>query len=106
MIAGAFFGLGFGAYTSVDWALGTDVLPSKRNAAKEMAVWHVAMTLPQAFAAPIASKLIESFGKNVSVVKGETIVHYTLSGYTAMFVMCSVCFGLGALLLRNVRGVK
>ena len=38
---GVLFGFGFGAYTSVDWALGTDVLPSQEDAAKEMAVWHV-----------------------------------------------------------------
>ena len=106
MACGALFGLGFGAYTSVDWALGTDVLPSKRNAAKEMAVWHVAMTLPQAFAAPIASGLIEMFGKTVTAGPEEPIVHYTLSGYTAMFLMSAVCFALGAVLLKNVRGVK
>ena len=106
MLVGALFGFGFGAYTSVDWALGTDVLPSKRNAGKEMAVWHVAMTLPQAFAAPLAGGLIEVFGKTVTQSKDGPVVHYPLSGYSAMFLMSSVCFALGAFLLRNVRGVK
>ncbi len=104
LVAGMIFGLGFGAYTSVDWALGTDVLPSKKNAGKEMAVWHIAMTLPQAIAAPFAGELISWFGKT----KGPDpeIVHYTIPGYSAVFVLCAVCFSLGAYFLRNVRSVR
>lgn len=106
MLAGCIFGLGFGAYTSVDWALGTDVLPTKDNAAKEMAVWHIAMTLPQSIAAPIAGGLIESFGKTVEQTKDGPLAHYTVPGYSAVFVLCSVCFGLGAYLLKNVRKAR
>lgn len=106
MLVGVIFGLGFGAYTSVDWALGTDVLPSKDDAAKEMAVWHIAMTLPQSIAAPVAGILISGFGKTVETVKGEEVAHYTLAGYSSVFILCSVSFALGAYLLKNVRGVK
>jgi MFS family permease len=106
LIAGTLFGIGFGAYTSVDWALGTDVLPTKTNAAKEMAIWHVAMTLPQSLAAPIATIIIESFGKTVTSKGGEDIVHYTTNGYAAVFVLTAVCFSLGAFYLKNVRGVS
>lgn len=109
IVAGVFFGLGFGAYTSVDWALGTDVLPSKKDAAKEMAVWHIAMTLPQSIAAPLAGYMISMYGKTVippKVIGDDPIIHYNIPGYTAVFVFCAVTFGLGAILLRNVRGVK
>jgi len=109
LVAGILFGLGFGAYTSVDWAMGTDVLPSKKDAAKEMAVWHVAMTLPQSIAAPVASIIIEQFGKTEFPPKeigGDPIIHYNIGGYSAVFTLCAVCFALGAYLLRNVRGVK
>jgi len=106
MIVGIIFGLGYGAYVSVDWALGTDVLPSKDDAAKEMAVWHIAMTLPQTIAAPVAGMLIESFGKSAMYKGDDLIVHYTPGGYSAVFFVASVCFGAGALLLRNVRSVK
>jgi MFS family permease len=106
LVVGILFGLGYGAYISVDWALGTDVLPSQQDAAKEMAVWHIAMTLPQAIAAPFAGFIIESFGKSVSYKGDEAIVHYAIPGYTSVFILASVCFGAGALLLRNVRGVK
>ena len=104
MIAGFFFGLGFGAYTSVDWALGTDVLPTKSNAAKEMAVWHISMTLPQSVGAWVAAYLIGLFA--VSDVAHPGIVHYKIGGYTALFAFAALAFGSGAYLLRNVRGVK
>ena len=109
LIVGTLFGLGYGAYISVDYALGTDVLPTRSNAAKEMAVWHVAMTLPQSIAAPAAGFLIACFGKTVipPTEKGDEVwVHYPLIGYAAVFVLCSISFGLGAVLLKNVKGVK
>lgn len=93
------FGFGYGAYISVDWALGTSVLPTKTNAAKEMAVWHIAMTLPQMIGIPFAGWLLSSFG---TTKIGDT-VGYTLEGYSAMFLTASVFFILGALGLRNVK---
>lgn len=106
LIAGVFFGLGFGAYTSVDWALGTDVLPSKKDAAKEMAVWHIAMTLPQSIAAPLAGFIIAQFGMRVIPGPEEAAVHYTQMGYGVTFALCAVLFAMGAFFLKNVRGVK
>jgi MFS family permease len=106
LAAGVLFGLGFGAYTSVDWALGTDVLPSKKDAAKEMAVWHIAMTLPQSIAAPIAGIIIAKFGFTVVHGEEKDIVHYTQMGYGVTFALCAVLFAMGAYFLRNVRGVK
>lgn len=129
ILAGVFFGLGYGAYISVDYALGTDVLPSREDAAKEMAVWHIAMTLPQSVAAPLAGFLIALPGKTIAVyqssalvgmasgyfesaphvaleVDTDPIIHYFPAGYTYIFILCSVCFALGAYLLKNVRGVK
>ena len=42
------FGIGYGTYQAVDWALGTDVLPNKdTDAAKDLGVWHIAFVLPQ-----------------------------------------------------------
>ena len=106
LLAGTLFGIGFGAYTSVDWALGTDVLPSKTNAGKEMAIWHVAMTLPQSIAAPVAGLLIESFGTETIMREGEKWTRYSSNGYAAVFLLTAVCFALGAFLLKNVRGVR
>jgi MFS family permease len=102
LVVGALFGFGYGAYISVDYALGTDVLPEGTNQGKDMAVWHVAMTLPQTLMAPIAGWLISLPGKSGV---GES-VRYTTEGYASIFVVCSICFAFGAYLLRNVKSVS
>ncbi len=53
--AGAIFGLGYGAYLSVDWALVADVLPSAERYARDMGVWNIALTIPQVIAFVIGS---------------------------------------------------
>jgi MFS family permease len=40
VIMGWVFGLGAGAFLTVDWALVSDVLPSDSDYAKDMGVWH------------------------------------------------------------------
>jgi MFS family permease len=109
LLVGALFGLGYGAYISVDYALGTDVLPSKEDAGKDMAVWHIAMTLPQSIAAPIAGYLIAKPGFTTvpNPIPGEApIYHYLIMGYGYIFVLCAICFALGAYLLKNVKGIR
>jgi len=106
IVAAVLFGLAYGAYISVDWALGADVLPNPDDAAKDMAVWHVAMTLPQAIAGYPAGALIAAFGIKSMQVGAVKVVHYTQAGYAALFVLCSVYLGLGAYLIRYVKGVN
>jgi MFS family permease len=109
LVVGAVFGLGYGAYVSVDYAMGTDVLPNKDDAGKDMAVWHVAMTLPQSLTAPLAGFLIALPGKEIiksKIVGEDDVVHYKDSGYAMVFILCSICFALGAYLLKNVKKVK
>jgi MFS family permease len=109
LVVGALFGLAYGAYISVDYALGTDVLPNEADAGKDMAVWHIAMTLPQTLIAPLAGFLIALPGKTFSpgIEPGDPqIARYTVSGYGIVFGLCAVCFALGAFLLRNVRSAR
>jgi len=104
---GVIFGLGYGAYISVDWALGTDVLPNKEEAGKDMAVWHIAMVFPQAIAVYIAGSLLGLFGHTTEKgALGQEIIHYTARGYTVMFGIAAVALALGAVLLRNVRTAR
>ena len=106
-VVAAVFGLGFGAYYSVDWALACDVLPNKEEAAaKDMAVWHIAMVLPQSVALPIAGLLLGAFGTTVAHTAIGDVAHYTRAGYTALFALAACYLLLGAVLLRNVRGVR
>ena len=102
--AAVLFGATYGAYYSVDWALGTDVLPNLDDAGKDMAVWHVAMTLPTSLSAPIAAYAIESGGVTKTLVDGETVFRYQHSGYVALFILAAVYVLLGAFFLRRVKG--
>lgn len=105
MLCGVLFGLGYGAYISVDWALGTDVLPNKEHAGKDMAVWHVSMTLPQQVAPLLAGSMLQLFVVRQSAID-TTIASYSRNGYAVVFGFSAMCFMLGGILLRNVRGVK
>lgn len=105
-IIAAIFGLGFGAYYSVDWALGCDVLPNKDDAAKDMAVWHISMVLPQSIALPVSGIILSLFGKTITKSPGGEVAHYTQNGYTAIFSLAAFFLLLGAVLIRNVRSVR
>lgn len=97
---GLVFGLGYGAYQSVDWALASDVLPSEEDYAKDMGVWHVASTLPQMMAVPIAGRLLDYFQQ-----VGQTH-HAPTLGYTVIFMLAFVYFVLGTVLIRQVKGTR
>ena len=100
VLMGVVFGLGYGAYESVDWALASDVLPSQEDYAKDMGVWHVSFTLPQVVALPIAGVLLDRFqliGKDV----GQPNL-----GYTVIFLVAFAYFVLGTVFVGRIRGVK
>ncbi|MDH7569375.1 MAG: MFS transporter, partial [Armatimonadota bacterium] len=102
----AIFGLGYGAYYSVDWALACDVLPRREDAAKDMAVWHIALTLPQSLAMPLAGAVVGLFGSTMVETLGGEVARYPLAGYRALFSMAAFFLLLGAVLLRNVKKAR
>ena len=95
LISGAFFGIGFGAYTSVDWALATDVLPPTDEAGKFMGIWSAMGILPQVIGVTIGGIVLQLL---------HTLPNHF--GYTMLFLVTIVYFGLGTLVIRQVRGVK
>jgi MFS family permease len=95
LLAGAFFGIGYGAYTSVDWALTTDVLPSTNEAGKFMGIWSAMGILPQVIGITIGGVILQ-------VLRGLPN-HF---GYTTLFIVTILYFGLGTLVIKQVRGVK
>ncbi len=97
---GVVFGLGYGAYESVDWALASDVLPSADDYAKDMGVWHVAMVLPQVIATPIAGYLLDNF-QRVGAAQGIANL-----GYTIIFVIAVAYFALGTVFVKQIKKVR
>ncbi len=97
---GIVFGLGYGAYTSVDWAMATDVLPSEADHARDMGVWHVAETLPQVIATPIAGLMLDRF-QVVGAATGRPNL-----GYTAIFLLSVAYFVFGTVFVRRIRKVR
>ena len=92
---GAVFGVGYGAYQAVDWALAIDVLPQGEAAAKDMGIWHVSLVLPQVLAPAITGFTLTAF-KPMGL----------LTGYTVVFVLTAIWFVLGTVFVRAIRGVR
>jgi MFS family permease len=100
LVIGALFGIGYGAYTSVDWALATDVLPNMDDAAKDMGIWHVALTFPQLIATPLAGYLLDT-GQRLGKAQGMPTL-----GYTIMFGAAIVYFILGTVFVSRVKKAR
>lgn len=94
---GVLFGIGYGAYESVNWALATDVLPDMDDAAKDMGIWHMALTVPQLVATPVAGWLLDTFQ-----ALGRESGRPTL-GYTVIFAVAILYFSLGTLFVSRVK---
>ena len=85
-LLGVMFGLGYGAYTSVNWALAIDVLPSLEKAGKDLGVWNASTTLPTIMAPLLGSIII-----NVTAGVGRTAL-----GYRLVFGAAALSFLLAA----------
>jgi len=96
LAAGAIFGIGYGAYVSVDWALVADVLPSHSNYARDMGVWNISLSLPQVIAPVIGGPLIDSFTRS-----GHPVL-----GFQLLFAMSIAYCLIGTVTVRYIRGVK
>jgi MFS family permease len=94
ILMGLLFGLGYGAFVSVDWALGTSVLPDERRHARDMGVWHIAMVFPQLFQG-LFGFILDSSNKASQN-----------SGYLILFLIAVTFFVLGSVFVSRVRTVK
>lgn len=96
-VLGILFGLGFGAYQAVDWALACDVLPDRDNsAAKDMALFHVSFTLPQVLAPTLAGQLLYHLNQS----QGGNF------GYRVVFATAALWFVLSLVFVRMIKGVR
>jgi MFS family permease len=99
-LVGVFFGLGYGAYESLSWALAADTLPSPYNHGKDMGLWHIAVVLPQAVATPLGGFLLDQLQ-----VAG-TARDIPQMGYIVDFSIAVICFILGSIFLRQIKGLS
>jgi MFS family permease len=94
VLIGLAFGLGYGAFVSVDWALGTSVLPFKEHHARDMGVWHIAFVFPQLFQG--------IFGQLLDVGNAAS----PNGGYPLLFGVAVVFFVLGGVFVSRIRSVR
>ncbi|WP_405767974.1 MFS transporter [Streptomyces sp. NBC_01538] len=89
IVASALLGVGFGVFTSVDFALMTDVLPKAVDRGKDLGVINVANALPQVAAPALAAPIVTYLG-----------------GYPALYLVSAVIGLAGAVLVRRIQGVE
>jgi len=93
---GVIYGLGYGCWGAVDWALGLDTLPDReRAAAKDLGLYHVADSLPRVAVPPLAGLLVDTLNQ----------VAPTL-GYPAIFLLAVLFYIAGAVFVSRIRSVR
>ena len=92
LVGMAISGLGFGVYAAVDLALVVDVLPDKRNAAKDLGVFNIAGALPFSIAPAIASAIL-------AIGRGG-------GSYSVLYMVAGLCAIIGAFAILPVRRVR
>jgi len=94
LVVSLIFGLLYGAYLAVDWALVSDVLPDPGSYATDIGIWQTSIVLPQVLAG--------SFGVAIGGLNQQSAG----LGYTVLFLIAAVCFVLGTVLVRQIRGTR
>jgi MFS family permease len=89
------YGLGYGLYIAVDWALACDTVPDRAKSAKDMGLFHVGQTLPNSIIPAVEGVLIAYFNS-----------HAANSGYRVAFGSVIFFFLLGTVFVSRIRSVR
>jgi MFS family permease len=104
-VLGILYGIGYGAYYAVDWALACDVLPNREEAAgRDMALWHVSFTLPQVLAPAILAGFLHFLNEPGHQLLGLSSGHDL--GFRFIFGSAALWFILGTVMVSRIRGVR
>ena len=101
--AAVLLGVGYGIYTSVDFALITQVLPGAEDRAKDLGVINIANALPQVFAPFIAALVllvVEAAG-GVTETDGDRFS----VGYGVLYAVSFLVAILGSVFVTRIRSV-
>ena len=89
-IVGVVFGIGWGAFQAVDWALAANLVPI-REVGRYMAIWHLAFTVPQVVApvvGPIADRINALYGNGLGwrFALGTILIYLALGVWALRFI--------------------
>jgi MFS family permease len=90
---GILFGLGYGAYLSVDWALAIDSLPGRTSSARDLGIFTVSINLPSLIAPALGGVVIV-----LANVAGIGSLAYRL-----VFSLAAISLLLGVVVIRRLR---
>jgi MFS family permease len=90
---GVLFGLGYGAYLSVDWALAIDSLPTSASSARDLGIFTVSINLPSLIAPALG-------GLVILVANGLGIGSVA---YRLVFTLAAISLLLGVVVVRRIR---
>jgi len=92
---GAAYGIGYGLFYAVDWALACDTLPDRTSSAKDMGLFHIALTLPQFIVPPPAGAAIDALNHASPNL-----------GYRVVFASAIVFLAIGTAFVSRIRSVR
>jgi MFS family permease len=95
MVLGAVYGIGYGLYSSVDWALGIDTLPDRDRPAKDLGLYHVADALPRVLLPLVVGSALDA----VNATSPN-------AGYRALFLFAAVLYAGGSILVSRIKSVR
>jgi MFS family permease len=103
IVAAILMGIGYGIYTSVDFALITQVLPGAEDRGKDLGVINIANALPQVIAPVMATAvlaLVSAAGGSVETNGASYSV-----GFGVLYVVGFAMSVLGSVLVTRIRSV-
>ncbi|HEY7200003.1 MAG TPA: MFS transporter [Candidatus Dormibacteraeota bacterium] len=95
MVLGAVYGIGYGLWSSVDWALGIDTLPDRDRPAKDLGLYHVADALPRVLLPLLVGGMLDA----VNATSPN-------AGYRVLFLLAAVLYAGGSFLVSRIRSVR
>jgi len=95
LLLGVAYGIGYGCYTAVDWALCLDTLPDREHPAKDLGLFHVADALPRV-GIPLLAGIVLYLFNSIQ----------PLLGYRAIFLMAVVLYIVGTVFVSRIRSVR
>ena len=104
-VLGVLFGIGYGLYVAVDWAIACDVLPDReKSSGRDMGLWHIAFTLPPALAPAAFGPILHAFNHPGGHILGLATGDFL--GFRLVFAGAAIWFVLGTLFVSRIRSVR